>query len=408
MFTPYPASDGGEGDSDSSGGGGRGSRNTDVKPAAPSAPSTTVSGATATATVTPTVSAEGKAGAVLTPARMSEILGKAQEAAAQSGEKAKIEIRLGDTGKDTGTITGVAVTVPAASVRAMASTEVDSLTLAGGLGSVTLDAAALSTVTAAASGDITITMAKADPAAMPDQVRQEVGERPVYSFSISDGKNTISQFNGAVTVAIPYVPAAGEDPDAIIIYYINDRGGLEIITNGRYDPERGAVVFTTGHFSFYAIGYNKITFQDVAANAWYAKAVTYLSARGITSGTGSGRFSPGAALTRGEFITLLLRAYGITQGIGDGLFAPERHISRQDMAVMLYNALKAVDKLPRDKGAKTLESYTDSDSIAAYAREAMEYMAGAGIISGSEGKLTPNEAATRAQMTRILYDLLFK
>lgn len=105
--------------------------------------------------------------------------------------------------------------------------------------------------------------------------------------------------------------------------------------------------------------------------------VSYMAARGITSGTEGNLFSPDAALTRGQFIALLLRSYdispdaspsdtftdsgnayytgylaaakrlGITQGIGDNKFAPEQAITRQDMVTMLYNALRPSTNCPR-------------------------------------------------------------
>jgi hypothetical protein len=320
----------------------------------------------------------------------------------------------------------------------MASTGAESLTLSGGLGAVTLDAAALSTISGAAAGDITVSIARKDPDSLSAAVRQTVGERPVYDFGITDGEKSISQFNGTVTVAIPYAPAAGEDPDAIVIYFINDKGELETVTNGKYDARTGRVVFTTDHFSTYAVGYNKINFTDVKDSAWYAKAVSYMAARGITSGTDGDSFSPDAALTRGQFITLMMRAYGISpdanpgdnfadsgdtyytgylaaakrlgiaQGIGGNRFAPGEAITRQDMAAMLYNALKTINRLPQNHTGKNLNDFTDSGTISAYAREAVEYMAEAEVISGSGGKLAPAATTTRAQMTQVLYNLLAK
>ena len=50
------------------------------------------------------------------------------------------------------------------------------------------------------------------------------------------------------------------------------------------------------------------SFSDVAANAYYANAVAWASQNNITSGTGNGKFSPGADCTRGQIVTLLYRA----------------------------------------------------------------------------------------------------
>ena len=49
------------------------------------------------------------------------------------------------------------------------------------------------------------------------------------------------------------------------------------------------------------------SFNDVSANAYYAKAVAWANENGITSGTGSNKFSPNADCTRGQIVTLLYR-----------------------------------------------------------------------------------------------------
>ena len=50
------------------------------------------------------------------------------------------------------------------------------------------------------------------------------------------------------------------------------------------------------------------SFSDVAANAYYAKAVAWANENGITSGTGNGKFGPKADCTRAQIMTLLYRA----------------------------------------------------------------------------------------------------
>lgn len=49
------------------------------------------------------------------------------------------------------------------------------------------------------------------------------------------------------------------------------------------------------------------SFSDVAANAYYAKAVAWANENGITSGTGNGKFGPKADCTRAQIVTLLYR-----------------------------------------------------------------------------------------------------
>ena len=143
------------------------------------------------------------------------------------------------------------------------------------------------------------------------QAKTLVGSHPVFTFSVTSGGSAVSQFGGDVTVSVPYTPASGENLNAIVIYYIAANGTPKLVPDAHYDAASGTVSFTTTHFSTYAVGYNKVSFTDVASGAWYADAVSFLSARGITSGTTATTFSPDATLTCGQFITMLLWAYGI-------------------------------------------------------------------------------------------------
>ncbi len=56
-----------------------------------------------------------------------------------------------------------------------------------------------------------------------------------------------------------------------------------------------------------AVG-DKSTFTDVPGDAYYAKPVAWVAAKGIAAGTGEGMFSPDTACTRGQIVTFLYRA----------------------------------------------------------------------------------------------------
>lgn len=49
------------------------------------------------------------------------------------------------------------------------------------------------------------------------------------------------------------------------------------------------------------------TFSDVQSGAYYARAVAWAVANGITNGTGNGKFSPDSTCTRGQIVTFLYR-----------------------------------------------------------------------------------------------------
>ena len=310
-------------------------------------------------------------------------------------------------------------------------------------GSITIPSNMLSGVTGAEVAKVAkaeVTIALGDRTILTGDAKAAVGDRPLLELYMSiDGKRI--QWNNAgtsVNVSIPYAPSAAElsNPERIIIWYIDDSGKAHAVPNGRYDAATGKVNFTTSHFSYYAVGFNGISFKDVPDTAWYSKAVGYVAARGITSGKGNGSFSPNAKLTRGEFLVMVMKAYGFTPdenaannftdagntyytgylaaakrlgisgGVGNNMFAPGKEITRQEMFTMLYNALKAIGELPQGHSGKTLSSYEDAGRIAAYAKEAMTYFVEAGIMEGNAGQLTPASTTTRAQLAQVLYNLL--
>ncbi|NLC76125.1 MAG: S-layer homology domain-containing protein, partial [Clostridia bacterium] len=237
-----------------------------------------------------------------------------------------------------------------------------------------------------------------------------------------------------------YTPTAEElaNPESSVVWYIDGSGNVITIPNGHYDPATGMVTFSTTHFSNYAVAYNQVSFNDVAVDAWYHKAVSFIAAREITKGTGNGNFSPELKLTRVEFIVLIMRAYGIdpdtspadnfsdagntyytgylaaakrlgiTAGVGNNLFAPGNQVTRQEMFTLLYNALKVTGQLPQGSSGKSLLDFSDASEIASWARTAMSHFVETGIAGGSGGKLNPTGTATRAEMAQVLYNLLVK
>lgn len=308
-----------------------------------------------------------------------------------------------------------------------------------GLGTITFSARAADAISgSAAAGDITVSITRVDSSALSDELQNKVGDRPVYDFSVSAGNTRISGFNdGSVQVSIPYTLRPGENRNAIIVYYIDGNGDLQTV-RGRYDATSGTVVFTTTHFSQYMIGYHEVVFSDVEDDAWYAEAVGFISARGITTGTDESHYTPQGLLTRGQFMTMVMRAcgiepdangtdnfadagntyytgylaaakhLGISAGVGDNRFAPDEVISRQQMFTLLYNTLKVTNQLPEEDNDITISAFADSDCVASYAQEAMAYLVKTGMVSGSNGLLLPSETTTRAQMAQVLYNLLTK
>ena len=106
---------------------------------------------------------------------------------------------------------------------------------------------------------------------------------------------------------------------------------------------------------------------DVAEDAYYGEAVRWALSEGITTGTGKSSFSPDATCTRAQAVTFLARALnanasgkaefgdvptdsyfaeavawaaanGVTEGVGGGLFGSDNSCTRGQIVTFLYRA----------------------------------------------------------------------
>ena len=290
---------------------------------------------------------------------------------------------------------------------------------------------------ASAGGDIILRANKVD-ALRSTEAKAAIETRPVYDLSLvylSGGKETpITSLNGhTISVRLSYTPAKGEQTGNLYAVYVDDAGKVEWITKSSYDASLKAVVFETGHFSVYGVGYKNPApaFTDIH-NHWAADNILFAASRGLLSGTSDTTFSPNTGMTRGMFVTALGRlaginpdsyktgkftdvkadAYyapyvnwaaqnGIVEGVTATTFAPDTNINREQMAVIMANYAK---KLGYDL-PKTLQAVTFADNaqISSWAKNAVRAMQQAGILAGKNGnKFDPKGTATRAEVATIL------
>jgi len=422
--------------SDTSGGGNSSGGSGGGTTAAPQNNETAVSGSIAvtTASTAATSDNNGNASASFTASQAEDAVRKAAAAAAKEGGDTAAQVRFEVTAP--ADASSVKTTLPVSAIDLASENKISSLTVSTPIASVTFDRNAVLALSSQTSGDVSITASRVDSENLSDELQRAVGDHPVYDFSVTAGGQSVTKFGGNVTVTVPYTLKTGEDANSIIIYYINSDGNAEAVANSVYDPATGTISFTTNHFSRYAVGYHEVSFNDVAENAWYRDAVTFASARGITSGTGGGNFSPGMILTRGQFLVMAMRAYGlspdqnpadnfadagntyyagylaaakrlgISAGVGGNLFQPDSNITRQEVFTLLHNMLSALNRLPDGSVQKTSANFEDGNKIASWAKDAMALFIEAGVIKGSGGKLNADGESSRAEMVQILYNLL--
>ena len=291
--------------------------------------------------------------------------------------------------------------------------------------------------TASAGGDIILRADKVD-ALRSTEAKAAIGTRSAYDLSLvylSGGKETpIASLNGhTISVRLPYTPANGEQTGNLYAVYVDDAGKVEWITKSSYNANLKAVVFETGHFSVYGVGYKNPApaFTDITDH-WAADNILFAASRGLLSGTSDTTFSPGTGMTRGMFVTALGRlaginpdsyqtgkftdvkadAYyapyvnwaaqtGIVEGVNATTFAPDTNINREQMAVIMKNyAAKLGYDLPQTLKAVT---FADNTQISSWAKDAVKSMQQAGILAGKvNNRFDPKGTATRAEVATVL------
>ncbi len=174
----------------------------------------------------------------------------------------------------------------------------------------------------------------------------------------------------------------------------------------------------------------KQPFTDVNPGCWYFKSVLDIFGRGLMIGIGGGQFDPDGQVTRGMMVTILFKlsgddgvytngysdvhhgswyentaawaaSKGVASGVGANSFAPENDLTREQLAVMMHNYAKYEDCAGK-KHKNSLNKYSDAGSISAWAKDAMAWAVGAGIMSGDGTHLNPQGIATRAEVATMI------
>lgn len=174
-------------------------------------------------------------------------------------------------------------------------------------------------------------------------------------------------------------------------------------------------------------------YDDVTGYDWAYAAILDLTKDNIISGTGNKKFEPARTLKREEFMKLLVNVFnladvkaessftdvtdknawyymyiasaekaGITNGRGDGEFGIGDDVTREEMATLVYRAA-VMSGINLNK--TNTSAYSDADSIASYAAEAVQILSDNGILSGDNGAFNPKSGASRAQAAVVIYNI---
>lgn len=326
----------------------------------------------------------------------------------------------------------------AANVMNQLSTNVnaDGLKITTDQGSIQMDQATLQGIASQGkNAAVTILVEKPEKTALTAEQQALVGNKPVYSFSITAGDQKITNFSGSVAVSLPYKLSDGEDPSNVTIYHLSSDGKVEKF-KAVYNKDTGTVSFATGHFSvFLASNEATAAYDDVLITNWFYDSANYAVKNGLMVGTSATKFSPDQNTTRAMLVTVLWRLSGepettlkespftdvkdknswyynavlwayekdIAKGLSESIFAPSKTLSRQELVTMLhrYSGINNVKITTGDKA--DTGHFTDWSGISVWAVEGFEWAYSSGIVTGmTDNTISPDTNATRAQIASIL------
>lgn len=195
-----------------------------------------------------------------------------------------------------------------------------------------------------------------------------------------NGQYTFTMPSGKVEVAAEFVKEVEVSPFADVAtdaYYYDavkwavNKGITNGVSETLFGPDQACTRAQIVTFLWRAAGSPEpksgSSFADVAADAYYAKAVAWAVENGITKGTSETTFHPDETCTRAQGVTFLYRALGklaaaqagftdvaadsyyadavnwaaengVTKGISETLFGPDGSCTRAQIVTFLYRA----------------------------------------------------------------------
>ena len=167
----------------------------------------------------------------------------------------------------------------------------------------------------------------------------------------------------------------------------------------------------------------KLPFNDVDANVWSAPYIKYAFYNGLMTGKSDTKFDPTGDFTRAQAVVVLYAAAGkpdveitskfsdlsadwykkavswavengITGGTGDGsTFSPDDKVTKEQLALFLMKYAEFCDKDTSER--KDISGFADAGKVDGWAKDAVEWAAAAGVITGDGTNIQPQGFADR-------------
>lgn len=175
-------------------------------------------------------------------------------------------------------------------------------------------------------------------------------------------------------------------------------------------------------------------FVDLPADHWARGLIARALTRGILEGDGQGNIYPDRAVTREEFVAMLVRAFaleetdgecgfadasegdwyfsyvntvyqlGIVLGVDDENFGVGQNILRQDACVMLDRVLNGLAAKLKSTNKNEIK---DMQAVADYAKDSVQNLMEIGVVRGDENQnIRPASELTRTEAASMFLNML--
>ena len=193
-----------------------------------------------------------------------------------------------------------------------------------------------------------------------------------YTFTMPDGKVEVKAVFAKKVETSPFVDVSADAYYNQAVRWAQEKGITDGISSNLFGPKQPCTRSQIVTFLWRAAGSPEpkstaAGMTDVVPGSYYAKAVAWAVENGITTGTAEGTFSPDATCTRAQAVTFLARAQnvkttgktafsdvpadsyfadavawaqanGVTTGTSETTFSPDNDCTRAQIVTFLYRA----------------------------------------------------------------------
>ena len=193
-----------------------------------------------------------------------------------------------------------------------------------------------------------------------------------YSFTMPDGKVEVKAVFAKEVKTSPFSDVSTDAYYYKAVQWAQEKGITDGISSNLFGPKQPCTRSQIVTFLWRAAGSPEpkntaAGMTDVVPGSYYAKAVAWAVENGITTGTAEGTFSPDATCTRAQAVTFLARAQnakatgktafsdvpadsyfadavawaqanGVTTGTSETTFSPDNDCTRAQIVTFLYRA----------------------------------------------------------------------